>query len=138
MATLTIHKLSDISNVASEFMNKYEQKRIVAFYGEMGVGKTTFIKALCKQLNVTDTMNSPSFAIVNEYHTSDHKLIYHIDLYRLTDPKELAEIGFEEYLHSGSVCFIEWPEIAENLLPNDSLKVQMRIDGDKRVVNIHD
>jgi tRNA threonylcarbamoyladenosine biosynthesis protein TsaE len=128
---IVIKRLDEIEKAASEFLPYLKYSRVVAFYGEMGAGKTTFIKAVCNCMGVRDTVNSPTFAIVNEYYTSKNELVYHLDLYRLRNKEELLDIGYEDYLQSGSYLFIEWPEKAEDLLPVDCLVVHINRENDE-------
>jgi tRNA threonylcarbamoyladenosine biosynthesis protein TsaE len=130
-AEIVIRNLDEIGQAASEFLPYLNYSKVVAFYGEMGAGKTTFIKALCGCLGVTDTVNSPTFAIINEYFTAKRDLIYHLDLYRLRKPEELLDIGYEDYLLSGNYLFIEWPEKAEDLLPSDCIVVNISRENDE-------
>lgn len=125
MTKLQIHTLADINTVAKEFLNSTKDFTVFAFYGNMGVGKTTFIKALCSQLQVKDSVASPTFAIINEYHTSSQSKIFHFDLYRLKNLEELLQIGAEDYFYSGNICLIEWPEVAESILPLNYLAVSI-------------
>jgi tRNA threonylcarbamoyladenosine biosynthesis protein TsaE len=138
MDKLVIRSLDEIDNVAREFVEKYGSSRIVAFYGEMGVGKTTFIKALCRVMGIVDEVNSPSFAIVNEYHTAgDDIIIYHFDFYRLKNVEEALDIGYEEYIFSGSYCFMEWPEKIEPVLPDERLDVLIEEQDDgTRIISV--
>jgi len=137
MEKLIIESVEKINSVAKEFLAKYGSYRIVAFYGEMGAGKTTFIKALCKAMNVEDEVNSPSFAIVNEYHTADDDVIFHFDFYRLKNIEEALDIGYEEYIYSGHYCFMEWPEKIGPLLPDNRLEVTIEeTDDGKRIVSV--
>ena len=130
-AEIVIKKLDEIGQAAAEFLPYLKYGKVVAFYGEMGAGKTTFIKALCACLKVTDTVNSPTFAIINEYYTSKRELVYHLDLYRLRRPEELLDIGYEDYLLSGNYLFIEWPEKAADLLPSDCTIVNISRENDE-------
>ncbi len=123
MKRIQVEDISDLPKAASNFLTHFTQAQIVAFDAEMGGGKTTFIKELCKQLNVNETVNSPTFSIVNEYSTKDNQLVYHFDLYRLKDVRELLDIGFEDYLHQDAWVFIEWPQIAEPFLPENTIFV---------------
>ncbi len=130
--------LDTIRQEAKAFVEKYLQEtRVVAFYAKMGVGKTTFIKELCGVLGVTDPINSPTFAIVNEYNTQDGKQLYHFDFYRIKDIHEAVDFGAEDYFYSGNTCLIEWPELVEPMLPEDVLKVSLELlDNDERVLKI--
>ena len=127
--TLTCHNLSELTAIASKLLSAYPTGRVFALYGKMGAGKTTFIKELCCLLGATDIVQSPSFTIVNEYKTNSGESIYHFDFYRIKNIDEVLDIGYEEYFYSGNYCFIEWPEMIEQLLPNDVVKVS--ISGDK-------
>jgi tRNA threonylcarbamoyladenosine biosynthesis protein TsaE len=131
MPTIRIPSPDLIAGAALEFLPLLQQSNIVAFYGEMGAGKTTFIKAICMELGVTNVVNSPTFAIVNEYYTAYNTPIYHFDFYRLKNVEELLDIGFEEYIASGNPCLIEWPEKAENLLPERRINVFISINPDQ-------
>ena len=123
--TILVLNLQGLDNAASQFLHEMGRERIVAFYGEMGAGKTTFIKALCEKLGVVNMVNSPSFAIINEYFTRSDEVIYHIDLYRLKSVTELLDIGYEEYISGSGYCFIEWPEKAEEILPDRLIRVHI-------------
>lgn len=116
----------ELAKVAREAVESFGKNRIFLFYGSMGAGKTTFIKALCEALGVTDTTSSPTFSIVNEY-DSPQGHVYHFDFYRLRDEQEAFDMGYEEYLYSGHYCFIEWPEKIPNLLPPDAKVVKIDI-----------
>ena len=116
---LKITSLNDINNVASQFLQHIGDAKIFALYGGMGVGKTTFVKAIGQCMGVQDDMSSPTFAIVNEYETEDNNNIYHFDFYRVNDVSEALDFGYEEYFYSGAYCFIEWPEKIEELLPEN-------------------
>ena len=121
LATLTLRKASEATDIARLILQSHAERRVFALHGDLGAGKTTLIKALCEALGVADATSSPSFAIVNEYRMADQRPVYHFDLYRLRDARELLDIGFEEYLDSGAYCFIEWPELADELLPREVL-----------------
>lgn len=129
--TITIANLEDLSRAAKEFITAMEDYTIFAFVGEMGAGKTTFIKALSETLGVEDITNSPSFSIINEYRSeTTAELIYHFDCYRLNSVDEACEIGVEDYFDSGALCLIEWPERIEELLPEDTVVVRIAENAD--------
>ncbi len=132
MATIKINSLNSIDQAAKEFVAQMGDETVYAFYGEMGAGKTTFINALCKALGVEDdTTNSPSFSIINEYRSdTTAELIYHFDLYRLENLEEAFDIGVEDYFDSGALCLLEWPERIEDILPDDTVKVEIKINDD--------
>lgn len=130
-----IHSLEEINHIARKFLEAHPADRIFAFYGQMGVGKTTFIKALCEEMHVVDYVTSPTFSLVNEYQTIDSKPIYHIDFYRTNNIQEVFDLGYEDYFSSGEYCFIEWPELIESLLPPITVKVNIReAENKKRVI----
>lgn len=120
---IKIHSLEQINEAAKEFIAAMGDNTVFAFYGKMGAGKTTFIKAVCENLGVTDVINSPTFAIVNEYRSETEELIYHFDFYRIKRLDEVYDMGYEDYFYCGALCFIEWPELIEELLPLDAVKV---------------
>ena len=122
-----IESLEKIDAAAAEFLKKIGDSRIIAFYGRMGAGKTTFVTAICRALGVEDVVNSPTFTIVNEYCTAEGDPLYHFDFYRINRLQEAVDIGFDEYLYSGCLCLIEWPEMVEELLPQETLKVTIDV-----------
>ena len=128
---VTIKDTSDLERAAREFLEKIGDSTLVAFFAPMGAGKTTFTTALCKVLGVTDPVGSPTFAIVNEYMTADGDPMYHFDFYRINKLSEAIEIGLYDYLDSGCLCIMEWPENIEELLPEETLKVQIRVNPDQ-------
>lgn len=124
MQTIEISNLDSIRQSAREFIAQMDDRTVFAFHGNMGAGKTTFIKAICEELGVEDVINSPTFAIINEYRCSESgELIYHFDFYRINKISEAQEIGTEDYFYSGALCFIEWPEKIDELLPHDVVTV---------------
>jgi len=126
MQHIIIENINRIDEAASKFISLMSDHTVFAFEGKMGVGKTTFIKAICEKLCVDDVINSPTFSIINEYSSSaTQQLIYHFDFYRINTIREAQEIGIEDYLYSGAYCFIEWPEKIISLLPEDTLFVEI-------------
>lgn len=124
MIEIQIPSLDKIADAAREFVEQIGDKRVFAFYGGMGAGKTTFIKAVCEQLGVKDAVTSPTFAIVNEY-ASDFGPVYHFDFYRIKNLGEVMDLGFEDYAYSGNLCLMEWPELIEDLLPDNTVNVHI-------------
>lgn len=133
---IRIDNLENIREAARRFVENIGEGTVIAFYGKMGAGKTTFIKAVCEELGVDDVITSPTFAIVNEYRSdTTGELIYHFDFYRIKKLEEVYDMGYEDYFYSGALCFIEWPELIEELLPGDALKVTIEECADgSRVV----
>ena len=131
MAQIIINTLSSLEDAAREFLSLLGERRLVAFYAPMGAGKTTFITAVCKILGVReDAVSSPTFAIVNEYRTGSGEPLYHFDFYRIERLEEALDIGLYDYLDSGSLCLMEWPENIEPLLPEETLKVTISVEPD--------
>ena len=131
MLTIRINTLEEIEAAARQFVEAMGDNTVFAFYGKMGAGKTTFIKAVCTLLGVTDNITSPTFAIVNEYRSDiAGELIYHFDFYRIKKLEEVYDLGYEDYFYSGAVCFIEWPELIEELLPGNTIKVTIEEEAD--------
>ena len=121
---ITVQSESELAQAARTFVQAMDQATVFAFYVKMGAGKTTFIKALCEALGVSDVVNSPTFSIVNEYRSdTTGELVYHFDFYRIEKIEEVYDMGYEDYFYSGALCFIEWPELVEELLPGDAVKV---------------
>ena len=140
---ITIKNLDEMGEKARMFINTLGEQRVIAFYGSMGAGKTTFIRALCQELGVIEPVTSPTFAIVNEYevvdqssihqsstHQSSIKKVFHFDFYRIKRLEEAYDMGFEDYLYSGQLCLIEWPELIEELLPDDAVRVHITVNDD--------
>ncbi len=134
---IKIDSIEQIHNAAQQFIGEMGDNKIFAFYGKMGAGKTTFIKAVCEELGVTDVINSPTFAIVNEYMGGNGCPIYHFDFYRIKKPAEVLDIGFEDYIDSDALCFMEWPELIGEYLPEETVKVYIdeEDDGSRTVHN---
>lgn len=128
--TITIPSLDALHDSARHFIAAMGDNTVFAFRGEMGAGKTTFIKAICDVLGVEDEVNSPTFAIVNEYRSATAELIYHFDCYRIKELEEAIDFGFEDYMDSGALCLIEWPENVEDLLPGDVVNVSISVSDD--------
>jgi tRNA threonylcarbamoyladenosine biosynthesis protein TsaE len=130
------YSLEDLSLIASEIISSAKRKTLL-FYGEMGVGKTTLIKEICKELKVQDSISSPTFSLVNEYQTSTNEKVFHFDFYRITDQEEALDIGIEEYFYNNDWCLIEWPGNIENLLPLEAVEIHLTIlDNRKRNIQL--
>ena len=128
---LVIHNLSEIDQVAREFLSLVGEGRIIAFFAPMGAGKTTFTTAICRCLGVKeDAVSSPTFAIINEYRTAAGEPLFHFDFYRITKEEEALDIGLFDYLDSGFTCIMEWPENIERLLPDETLRVKIEVESD--------
>lgn len=123
---LRINNLSEINKAAKQFIEQMGDQTVFALYGVMGAGKTTFIKAVCEELGVKETITSPTFAIINEYKSKTGNSIYHFDFYRINKIEEAYDFGYEDYFYSGNLCFIEWPEMIESLLPEQSVKISIK------------
>lgn len=137
---IIIKSLDSIGEAAGQFLKETAGHSIIAFYAPMGAGKTTFTTALCHKLGVKeDAVSSPTFSIVNEYRTADGSSIYHFDFYRISRTEEAFDIGFYDYVDSGSLCLIEWPENIEEILPEETLKVHIKVMPDEsRVISWED
>ena len=122
---IKIENIDHIREAAREFITQMGDRTVFAFYGNMGAGKTTFIKAVCEELGVDDVITSPTFAIINEYQARE-ATVYHFDFYRIKKLEEVYDMGYEDYFYSGALCFIEWPELIEELLPEDAVKVSIK------------
>lgn len=130
------NSLNELESVSKQLIAALGHEKIIAFYGEMGAGKTTFITAICKQLGVTETVSSPTFSIVNEYETRDHETIYHFDFYRINTEEEALDLGYENYFYSGNRCFIEWPQKIENLMQLPHVKVSIENHNEARIITL--
>lgn len=133
---IKIQSLEHIHEAAREFIAAMGDNTVFALYGKMGAGKTTFIKALCQELGVEDIVTSPTFAVINEYRSDiAGELIYHFDFYRIKKLEEVYDMGYEDYFYSGALCFIEWPELVEELLPGNTIKVTIEEleDGSRKL-----
>ena len=128
---IEIKDIEHIEEAAREFVAQIGDHRVIAFYGKMGAGKTTFIKAVCEVLGVDDVITSPTFAIVNEHSTGEGSPIFHFDFYRIKKLEEVYDMGYEDYFYSGALCFIEWPELIEDIMPDDAVRVSITEQDDK-------
>lgn len=135
---IKIQSLDQIHEAARQFIAEMGDNAVFALYGKMGAGKTTFIKAVCEELGVSDVITSPTFAIVNEYRSDTAgELIYHFDFYRIKKLEEVYDMGYEDYFYSGALCFIEWPELVEELLPGNTIKVTIEeVENGEREVTL--
>ena len=134
--TLFAENLAHINTIAKQILELTLPHKKYAFYGEMGVGKTTLIKALSLQLGVNDVVSSPTFSIVNEYNADENIKVYHFDFYRIEDEKEAYDMGYEEYFFSNAYCFIEWSEKIPNLIEDDMVQIKMSVAGDARKIEV--
>jgi tRNA threonylcarbamoyladenosine biosynthesis protein TsaE len=121
-----------LHSAAKQLLKKSGDNKLFAFYGAMGAGKTTFIKAICESLGAIDIVTSPTFTLVNEYRTADGESIFHIDFYRIKKQEEVFDFGIEEYLSGDSYCFMEWPELIEEILPPETVKVKISVDKNEQ------
>ena len=128
-----IHSVEELEKLAADIIPYTYENKIWALYGPMGAGKTTFVRAICKQLGVIDNPNSPTFSIVNEYHTASGDKLFHFDFYRINSLQEAFDMGYEEYFYSGNLCLIEWPEKIETILPEKYLKITIEVHDKKRI-----
>lgn len=135
MCEIIVNDISELRSAAKKFLEYAGDTKIFAFYGEMGVGKTTFLKELCREMEVEDEITSPTFAIVNEYYSKKYGQIFHFDFYRIDDLREVYDMGFEEYLESGAYIFMEWSEKIDHILPDGIAKVTIT-QNDKQVRTI--
>ncbi len=128
--TIFCKSINELDKISKQLIHSHPDKRIFAFYGKMGSGKTTFIKSICKVLGSDDIVNSPTFSIINQYITQEGENLFHFDFYRIKKLEEVMDIGYEDYFFSGSYCFIEWPEMIEELLPENFVYVKIEADED--------
>ena len=133
---IIVNCVSELNEVANTVLSEIKDNKVICFYGEMGVGKTTFIKEICKNLGVEDNVSSPTFSIINDYLDSKKAIVHHFDFYRIENKIEAFDLGYEEYFFSDNLCFIEWPEKIEELLPNNVVKIMMTKESDKRIIEI--
>ncbi|MDQ1296419.1 MAG: tRNA threonylcarbamoyladenosine biosynthesis protein TsaE [Bacteroidota bacterium] len=134
---IVISTKRELPKAVRKLLNHTGKNRLLAFYGSMGAGKTTIIKAICESLGATDAVTSPTFTLVNEYITPDGDSLYHIDFYRIKKRDEVFDLGIEEYLSSGFYCFMEWPELIEDILPPETVKVRITVGPDEvRILEI--
>lgn len=137
MSEYILHTLNDIQDVAARFLSDYEHRKVFAFDAEMGTGKTTFILALLKAMEIEDIEGSPTYSLVNSYDSNMYGKVYHFDVYRLENEEEAYDIGIEEMLYDGAYCFVEWPEKIKNLLPSNTIWVYLRKnDADERIITV--
>ena len=137
MAKEFTYTLAALRPAAEWLLGQVGEHKVLAFYGQMGAGKTTLIKELCRALRVTDNVTSPTFALINEYHTTNRDKVFHFDFYRIKKLEEAYDLGYDEYFDSGSLCLIEWPELVEELLPDNTLRIRLEVAGsDKRTVRL--
>jgi tRNA threonylcarbamoyladenosine biosynthesis protein TsaE len=137
MKTIQINSLKELDEAAQQLIGLMNNNKVFAFYGEMGAGKTTFIKSICRALGVTDNITSPTFALVNEYNTNNGQSVFHFDCYRIKNTEEAYDIGAEEYFYSNQLCFIEWPEKIEELLPAKRVDVTIKVvSNTKREISV--
>ena len=131
MINMKVVSEDELPLLAEDILNRYPDTRIFAFYGEMGSGKTTLIKQICKCLGVTEQTSSPTFAIINEYFTDEQDTVYHFDFYRVEKQEDLIQIGVQDYLESGNYCFLEWAEIVEPMIKEDFVKIFITVDSNE-------
>ena len=133
---IKLPSLEALPEVASRVLSYLKESKFFIFKGEMGAGKTTLIKEMCKQLEIIDNISSPTYSIVNEYRSSNEEKIFHFDFYRIEDPAEVYDMGYEEYFYANAICFVEWPEKVDTLLPSELIEVNLKVVDDSRIVSI--
>ncbi len=135
--TFVAKKLEDLDEIANQLIEVFASEKKIVFFGKMGAGKTTLIKAVCKALNVEDIVSSPTFSVVNEYKNKNGESLYHFDFYRIEKKEELYDLGLEEYLDSGNYCFIEWPEKANGLLDGNKVEISITTNKESRIIKVN-
>ena len=133
---IVVNCVSELERASTSLLELINHNNIVCFYGKMGVGKTTFIKEICKKLGVVDVISSPTFSIINEYLTENDESVYHFDFYRIEKEEEAFDIGYEEYFYQGNLCLIEWPEKISSIIPKNIIKVQITRNDEQRIIEI--
>ena len=133
---IVVNCVSELELAATSLLELISDNNIICFHGEMGVGKTTFIKEICKKLGVEDVVSSPTFSIINEYLTENNESVYHFDFYRIEKEEEAFDIGYEEYFYQGNLCLIEWPEKISSIIPKNIIKVQITRNDEQRIIEI--
>jgi len=134
--TFYANNLQELDEIGNQLLKNFGNQKKIVFYGEMGVGKTTLIKSICKALNVQDIVTSPTFSVVNEYQTDIGNTIFHFDFFRIKEKEELLDLGLEEYIYSDNYCLIEWPEKAEGLLDDNFVEIHMKKNKDCRTIKV--
>ena len=134
--TFYANNLQELDEIGNQLLKNFGNQKKIVFYGEMGVGKTTLIKSICKALNVQDIVTSPTFSVVNEYQTDIGNTIFHFDFFRIKEKEELLDLGLEEYIYSDNYCLIEWPEKAEGLLDDNFVEIRMTKNKDCRTIKV--
>jgi len=135
MSKIIVSDISELPAAAKQLIKSFDGQRVIAFYGEMGAGKTTLIKAICEELGVASAISSPTYSIVNEYMSAKGIRIYHFDFYRLKNVDEAYDLGYEDYFYSKAYCFIEWPQKIQELMPLEYDKVTITKDGEARIIS---
>ncbi|MBJ10538.1 MAG: tRNA (adenosine(37)-N6)-threonylcarbamoyltransferase complex ATPase subunit type 1 TsaE [Flavobacteriales bacterium] len=133
---IVVNCISELDDLSKIILNNRKNRDIICFYGEMGVGKTTLIKVICKELGIKDNVSSPTFSIVNEYISSLGDSVYHFDFYRIKDEEEALDMGYEEYFFKNSLCFVEWPEKVSSLIPDEAMKIKITKNKESRIIEI--
>ena len=135
---ISISKIEELEKVADSIIENFTKNNIIAFFGSMGAGKTTLIKLICKKMGVTETISSPTFSIVNEYHLNSKRKIFHFDFYRIKSVEEVYDLGYEDYFYSNNFCFVEWPELVMKIMPSSYFKVQIKLIDNQRIFELSD